>query len=161
MMIAVEQGILKYQTNTNMPVDLKFEIEGEKEMSRKLMILSKDIKDLRPEFEKGTNFLKEFFGGEAFESRGALLGEPWPPRKKFYPWPPLERSGRMRRSFDTEVGNLQGAVFNAVDYFKYHQSKMPRRKLPRRIMMKLTNQLKDKIVSIFHEGIYNRIIKAR
>ena len=142
-----------------MATEFTITLEGEKQLSRRILKLADGIKDFRPELQKSTNFLKGFFGGEVFDSRGAAIGEPWVARKKFYPYPILEKSGRMRKSFKTMAEKLRGEVWNAVTYFKYHQSRMPRHRLPRRIMMKLTNQLKDEIIQIFHKGLYNRIRK--
>lgn len=139
-------------------LEIRFSIEGETQLARRLNKIGDGVKDFKPEFEKSVNFLKDFFGGEVFNTEGAILGEKWVGGPYYHK---LQRTGRMRRSFDTKASKLSGEVWNAVDYFKYHQSRMPRRKLPRRIMMKLTSQLKDKIVQIFHSGIWNRINKSQ
>jgi phage gpG-like protein len=140
-------------------MEINFTIEGEKQMSRRLLNLGANIKDFSPEFRESTNFLKSFFTNDVFDSQGKAIGEPWPARKGSYGWPPLQRSGRMKKSFEASGEKTQGRVWNAVDYFKYHQSKLPRHKLPRRVMMKLTETLKDKIVAIFHKGLYERTKK--
>lgn len=141
-------------------VKVSWTIEGEKQLSRRLIGLGNSVKNFKPELSKSANFLKSFFGGEVFDTRGRAIGEPWKARKKFYPWPLLERPGsRMRKSFKMKAEKLRAEVWNAVDYFKYHQSRLPRRKLPRRVMMKLTNQLKDKVISFFHEGLWKRVKK--
>jgi len=72
----------------------------------------------------------------------------------------LEATGRMRDSFQYESSNMWTRVFNTVNYFKYHQSRMPRTRLPRRVMMKLDNQRKQSIVQIFHKGLDNFIRKS-
>ncbi|HEC65850.1 MAG TPA: hypothetical protein ENI23_11170 [bacterium] len=138
-------------------VQINWTIEGEKQLSRRLTKLGKNVEDFRPEFRKSTRFLKGFFGREVFISRGSMIGERWKTRKRSYGWPILERSGKMRKGFRDRTEKLSGEVWNAVDYFKYHQSNMPRRVLPRRVMMKLTDRLKNKIVSIFHEGLWKRV----
>jgi len=140
-------------------MEINFTIEGEKEMSRRLLNLGDNISDFSPEFKESTDFLKSFFRSEVFDSQGQAIGEPWPKRKKEYPWPMLDRSGRMKRSFEGRGEKMYGEVWNATDYFKFHQSKMPRQKLPRRVMMKLTEELKNKIVSIFHRGLWERTRK--
>ena len=142
-----------------MATEFSIVLEGEKQLSRRILKLADNVEDFRPELEKSTNFLQRFFGNEVFATRGRAIGESWVKRKKAYPWPILERSGKMRRSFMTKAEKLRGEVWNAVTYFKYHQSRMPRRKLPRRIMMKLTNQLKNEIISIFHKGLWERVNK--
>jgi phage gpG-like protein len=142
-------------------LELKYSIEGEVQLARRLKNLSGRVKDFKPEFRKSTNFLKDFFGGQVFDTKGRAIGEPWKKRKVPRPWPLLQKSGRMRRGFKTRAKRLSGEVYNAVDYFKYHQSKAPRRRLPRRIMMKLTSQLNNKIVGFFHTGVYKRVQKSK
>lgn len=142
-----------------MATEFKITLEGEKQLSRRLGKLADNVKDFSPELGKSTNFLKSFFSGEVFATRGGAIGEPWVERKQVYPWPILERTGRMRKSFMARAEKLRGEVWNAVTYFKYHQSRMPRYKLPRRVMMKLTNQLKNEIIQIFHKGLWERVDK--
>jgi len=137
-------------------IELNFTLEGQTELARRIRTLDNKVKDWKPEFEQSGIFLKNFFGGEVFETRGAILGEPWKPTGN--PWPILEKTGRMRRGFQSKAESTRAEVFNAVSYFKYHQSRMPRKRLPRRIMMLLTNQLKNQIIQIFHFG-YNKRIK--
>jgi len=140
-----------------MPLELQWKIEGETQLARRLNGIGNRVKDFRSEFKKSTNFLKDFFGGEVFDTKGRAIGEPWKPRKVPKPWPLLQKTGRMKRGFRAKASKMSGEVYNAVDYFKYHQSRQPRYKLPRRIMMKLTNQLKDRIVKFFHEGLWNKV----
>ena len=142
-----------------MATEFTITLEGEKQLSRRILKLADNVQDFRPELSKSTSFLKNFFGGEVFATRGGAIGESWVKRKKAYSWPILERSGKMRRSFKTKAEKLRGEVWNAVRYFKYHQSRLPRHKLPRRVMMKLTNQLKDEIIQIFHKGLWERTKK--
>lgn len=142
-------------------IDIKFTLEGKVEMARRMRGIGKDVKDFRPEFKKSTDFMKGFFGNQVFTTRGRAIGEPWKPRRKAYPWPILQRTGRMRRGFRAKAEKLEGSVWNVASYFKYHQSRMPRRKLPRRIMLKLSNQIKDRIVQFFHAGVVKRVNKKR
>lgn len=140
---------------------LTFTIEGEKELSRKLRGISLGVKNWRPQMKKIGNYLVQTFSGPVFTTRGAEIGEPWKPRKKSYPWPILEKSGRMRRGFKYQAQIAQVTILNTTDYFKYHQSKAPRTKLPRRVMMKLDRERKEGIVKIFHQRLVNQIIKKR
>ncbi len=144
-----------------MPLEIKFEIEGETQLSRRFGAISDKVNDFKPTFEKTGIFLKDFFGGEVFTTEGRAIGEPWVKRKKAYPWPPLQRSGRMRKSFVHQAEAKKVSVWNTTDYFKYHQSRMPHRIIPRRVMMKITEQLKDKIVKFFHETIIKAIKETR
>lgn len=138
-------------------MEIRFTLEGEAEVARRFRGINADLKDFRPEFQKSANYLKDFFSGEVFDTRGAVIGKPWKPTGN--PWPILERSGKMRRSFKTKAGSKSAEVWNATTYFKYHQSNKPRRKLPRRIMMKLDNQRRQQIVKFFHESIVKTLRK--
>ena len=138
-------------------LELRWEIEGEEQLARRLRGIETSCNDFKPEFQKSVDFLRDFFGGKVFDTRGAVIGEPWKPTGN--PWPILEKTGKMRRSFRSKADKMSGAVWNAVDYFKYHQSNKPRRKLPRRVMMKLDNQRKNQIVKFFHEGLVKRVRK--
>ena len=142
-----------------MAVEFTITIEGEKQLSRRITRLAEAVTDFSPELKKSANFLRNFFGGEVFDTRGAVLGEPWAPRKKAYPWPILEKTGKMRRSFRAKAEKMRAEIWNAVDYFKFHQSRMPRRRLPRRIMMKLDETRKNEIIQIFHKGLWGRVKK--
>ena len=136
---------------------LSWKIQGEEQLSRKLKGLGGKVKNFKPEFKKSADFLSGFFSGEVFDSEGRAIGEKWPGGSGYHK---LQRTGRMRRSFKTKSKKFSGEVYNAMDYFKYHQSSRPRGKLPRRVMMKLTNQLKDKIVGFFHTGVWKRVNKV-
>ena len=142
-----------------MPVKIVWSIEGEAQLVRRLRGLGDNVKDFKPELTKSSKFLKSFFGGEVFDTRGRAIGEPWKKRKKFYPWPILERTGKMRRSFTFRAEKMFAVVWNARTYFKFHQSRLPRYRLPRRRMMRLVNRIKNEIVQIFHKGLWQRVNK--
>lgn len=134
-------------------IELKADLEGERQLSRRLLTMSKDIGD----------FKKPLFriGGELrgavdtnFSSRGSLFGEPWKPRTKPYPHPILEKTGKMRRNFKQKLGNDYLEIFNPTPYFKYHQSNKPRKKLPRRVMLKI-----DKIRKVFIQKEFQKHVR--
>lgn len=140
---------------------LSFAIEGEKQLSRRLRGISVDIQDWKSEMSKTGKYLVGTFSGPVFDTKGREIGEPWPPRKKSYPWPILEKSGKMRKSFDHTAKTTSVEIFNKTDYFKYHQSNKPRKKLPRRVMMKLDNERREGIVKIFQKSLVGIIKKQR
>jgi hypothetical protein len=137
-------------------VTLNFTVEGDVQLSRRLRIVSDKVKDFSNEFKKTGDFLTSYSNQDVFSSKGAVLGGTWPPRKneENYTWPILEKTGKMRAGFKSEPSAMQVIVYNVMDYFKYHQSKLPRTRLPRRIMFKLNDYLKTRIVKIFHDAIY-------
>lgn len=148
---------------------ISFSIEGEKQLSRNLTTLDWNLKNWYTEFLATGKYLQNFFAGPVFSSRGGVIGEGWKPlspayaaqKAKRYPGRGiLEATGKMRGSFQYEASSMWTRVFNTTSYFKYHQSRMPRSRLPRRIMMKLAETEKRKIVQIFHKGLDNYIRKS-
>lgn len=132
-------------------IELKVDIEGEKQLSRRLMIIPKNI----------GNFKKPLFriGGEVrgsidtnFSGRGSLFGR-WVPRKDNKPHPLLEKTGKMRSNFKQNLGPYYVEIYNPTPYFKYHQSNKPRKKLPRRVMMKIDNIRRSFIQKEFQRHI--------
>jgi phage gpG-like protein len=134
-------------------MELTFIIEGEVQLNRRIKGISDSIKDWSNTFDKSGKYLKEFFSGEVFSSEGSVIGEPWPGGKYYHK---LQRTGKMKGSFIYQSAKDYVLITNTAPYFKYHQSNLPRRKLPRRIMMKLDEMRKQKIVKLFHEAFINK-----
>jgi phage gpG-like protein len=132
-------------------ITLEASVEGEKQLSRKLMIMSSGVENWEEPLTSIATELRQSFE-ENFEARGALFGG-WEPRKKEYPWPLLEKSGTMRDSFEQELHKDYVVLSNSAPYFKYHQSNKPRNRLPRRVMMKIDAARKTYIVKAFQEYI--------
>lgn len=136
-------------------LDLTFSLEGGEVVSRRLGISAAGVKDFRRPLDQiGRNFLKVF--DRNFSSRGSLY-DGWAPRKPRYymgarvdTWPLMEKTGRMRRAFKADVTTTSLKIDNPTPYFVYHQSsKLPRTKLPRRVMMKIRRQDAESIVKEF------------
>lgn len=120
-------------------------------MNRRIGGFANKIKDWSPATEKVGIYLKGFFTNDVFQSEGAVFGEKWVGGKYYHK---LQRSGLMRNSFYFKSDKDQVEIGNTADYFKYHQSNQPRKsKLPRRIMMKLDESRKQKIVKFFQQQI--------
>lgn len=140
-------------------IELNFEIEGEKQLARRFMVTPVELGNMKTLFFKIGREIR-ISVDDNFSSRGALFGSPWKPRVPQYrggmrvdTWPLLEKTGRMRRAFAQNLGPDYVEIFNPTDYYKYHQSNKPRRKLPRRIMLKLDEIRKTFIVKEFQEHI--------
>lgn len=149
-------------------MQLQWEIEGERQLSRRLRILSDRLKDWGPAFEETADNLKKTFSHDTFRTQGAIIGQKWSPLSRAYAarkaqrFPGkdiLEATGRMRRSFRTLWRADMAAIWNDADYFKYHQSKQPRTKMPRRAMMYLAERQRQQIVKIFH-AYYRRALRT-
>ncbi len=150
-------------------MQLTWTIEGDKQLSRRLRGIQAGIRDWTPAFKQSAEKLKTFFQGEVFDSRGKAIGEPWAPlntkyaaqkAKRYSGKGILEATGKMRKSFTKLHKANMAAVWNTAAYFKYHQSNRPRRKLPRRVMMKLGNEQKEMVVKIFHTH-FRKKLKAK
>ena len=142
-----------------MPFQIKWEIEGEVQLSRTLLIMSQRVKDWTPAFRDTATYLKDVFSSDVFATQGGAIGEKWSPLKKGYALqkskrfpgqPILVATGEMKNGFMTLWRPDMAQVWNKVEYFKYHQSNAPRSKLPRRVMMKLANAQKEQVVRIFN-----------
>jgi len=132
-------------------MQLQFTIEGVTEFNRRLNKFSDNIKDWSQSTEKVGQYLKGFFTNEVFESEGSIIGEKWKDGPYYHK---LQRTGFMRNSFYFKNDKEKVELGNTAGYFKYHQSNQPRKSnLPRRIMMKLGESQKRKIIKYFQEQI--------
>jgi len=147
-------------------LDLTWSIEGDAQLVRRLRGIGKEVKDWTPAFGEAAEKLKSIFENDVFRTEGGAIQEKWQPLKpqylaqklkQGYPADILIRTGVMKNSFFTESSRMQGVVSNQSPYFKYHQSKTPRSKLPRRIIMKLGNKQKEIVVKVFHTYWYKKV----
>jgi len=137
-------------------IELRADLEGSRELSRNLLTKYNKVTDFKiPLFNIGREVRSSV--DKNFGSRGALFGSAWKPRKDNEPHPLLEKTGRMRRSFTQNLGNDYVEIFNTSDYFAYHQSNAPRKKLPRRVMLKLDQIRKQFIMREFQSHIQKSI----
>lgn len=146
-------------------MQISWSIEGEKQLSRNIAQIGKEIKDWKPVFQKAAENLKEVFSEDVFRTQGAVIGERWNPLKPKYlaqklkdgfPADPLVKTGKMKDNFQFLVKSDYAEIWNSTQYFKYHQSRESRNKLPRRVMMKLGNSQKEMIVKLFHTYWYKK-----
>ena len=140
--------------------ELSANLEGEKQLDRRMKMIKTSLKSLFPVMKKTGAYLRDFIKGDVFETRGGAIGERWKPRKSGGSWPLLQKTGKMRRSFKYTPKPLQVRIFNTTDYFKFHQSRMPRRRLPRRVMMKIDKERRNHILQLFHKEI-NKLLKKK
>ena len=140
-------------------IELSASIEGDKELHRTLNIIPKNLDNFKvPLFKIGREVRVSIDANYA--SRGALFGAKWKPRKDKKSHPLLEKTGKMRRAFDQDLGFDYVAIGNTSEYFKFHQSNAPRKKLPRRVMLKLDQIRKIFIVKEFQAHIQKAIRKG-
>src|SRR4051812_38529179 len=93
---------------------LEWSVEGEKQVSRKLIGLSNDLKDYTRPFSDSAYYLKSVFSRDVFQTQGAAIGEKWKrlspytvaqKARKGYPSTPLVGTGAMQNSFQSIVSS--------------------------------------------------------
>ena len=152
-----------------MSTNLSWSIEGEKQISRNLEGLKHNLKNFKEPFKDASNMLVGIFSKDVFSTKGSVIGEQWArlspmtikqKAKRGFGSEPLIATGTMQGSFRTIVETDKAVIYNKSDYFKYHQSNKPRKKLPRRVMMKIANTQKVEVVRIFQRHILESLNKA-
>lgn len=146
-------------------MQLTWSIEGQQQLVRNIKKIGNEIKDWEPAFNQAAVNLKKIFTDDVFRTEGSVIDEKWNPLKPRYlaqklkdgyPADTLVKTGRMQNGFQHLVKSDYAEVWNSTQYFKYHQSSEPRKKLPRRVMMKLGNKQKEMIVKVFHTYWYKK-----
>lgn len=133
-------------------ITLSGTLEGGQELSRKFIKMPDNISNWKaPLFRSGREVMVSI--EQNYAARGAVFGERWVPRKDNKPHPLLEKTGRMRRSFHPRMGPDYVEISNSAEQFRYHQSIAPRKKIPRRLMMKLDEIRRRFIVREFQRHI--------
>lgn len=149
-------------------LQITWSIEGDVQLARRLRVVANGVKDWRSAFQEAADRLLKVFSYDVFSTKGSVIGESWQPlkpsylaqkAKQGYPIDTLIKTGKMKKSFYSNVFADYAIIGNNTEYFKYHQSKQPRSKLPRRIMLKLGNPQKEMVVKIFHTYWYTKVNK--
>lgn len=144
------------------PFRIRWTIEGIPELSRILYETQRKVQNFRePLFKSSRLILQDV--ERNFMTEGGLVGG-WEDlaeatvkgrlRAGFGgEHPILQRTGTLRRSFKGYVDSKKAVITSVkVPYYKFHQSRMPRKtKLPRRAMLVLTKQTRENIVQNFNE----------
>jgi phage gpG-like protein len=142
-----------------MGVVIRGEIEGEVQLSQELGLSAGRIKDFSSVFHQVDEELLKAIDLN-FEERGALFTSGWQPRKPQYrrgervdTWPLLEKTGRMRKAFTSNISATELIIGNTASYFKYHQSNRARTKLPRRLMLAIDAARQAFVIKAFQRHI--------
>lgn len=143
--------------------EIAFSLEGVTEVSRRFAARAERVGDLTPawpEVDKVFHLLVQ----QQFASAGAQGGERWPElarrtqleraREGYGPKRPiLVRTGDLQRSLTTLNGDAISvhhptyyARGTGVEYFRYHQSRKPRKVIPRRAAIELSAKAKDALL---------------
>ena len=145
-------------------MQITFELQGEETLIAKMDLISQNL-DLSSGLDKIGQFLKDYYATEPFLSSGSVYGSTWAPlkmsterdkfRQGYSGTPMLIRTGAMATSFDYYVDGNRVTIFNGQPYFKYHQSTLPRNKIPRRQMMAINEAIKGKV----HDFLQQELVK--
>ena len=146
-----------------MALELDIRLEGERQIAKILSDLPAKANDLKKPFTAGGDFiLRET--KRVFSSKGSSIDEPWPARSPAYEakatWPILDKTSKMKTSFKRTATKTSLRVENPTKYFKYHQSRRPRSRLPRRPMLKLTPPI-ARFIAVAIQREYEDYLKAR
>lgn len=151
-------------------LSVTIKISGDKETIAKLGKLGQSFMSFQMAMREIGKELPAYFAGQVYVSQGGALGEKWEPLKqatknrkaKMYPGAqPLVATGTMQKSFDAEYPDANSVMIgNTAPYFVYHQSKAPRSKLPRRVMISSGGSVRTIIAQIIDTDIRNKIAKA-
>lgn len=154
-------------------LSVKVTITGDKQVLSKIKKLGQSLYTYDLAMKSIGKKLTSYFGNEVFASQGGALGEKWPSLKPatikrknkmniIAGSMPLvgNNSPHMKDQFEYNAGSSFVVISNAADYFAYHQSNEPRRKLPRRVMMKTTPEVRAMVKDIIDSDIKNKLSKA-
>lgn len=131
-------------------LNIRGSLEGDIQLDRTLGIAAKNLGNLSAPLQRSADRLLKT-ADQNFDARGGLMGG-WKPRARVYTHPLLELTGAMRRNFfKRPVNNTSIVVGNRDPKFAYHQSNKPRRRLPRRVMLKIIDADKRAIIKEFQQ----------
>lgn len=147
-------------------MNLQIKITGTRQLKQKLTRLGSSLYDLRSSMGKIGNEAAKYYSNQGFNSQGGVFGANWSPlarrtvlrKSKTYPGrQPLVATGKMRDGFTYSASARQVLIGNKMDYFKYHQSTLPRKKIPRRQTMGINNPIKNMIRDIIAAEVKGKI----
>lgn len=169
-----------------MSTSVVIRLTGDKDAIASLQKLGKSLVLFQSALGKAGTELKDFYSNTVFASQGGILGERWPAlsakyklykatghttlnrktmrknvKNETYPGAGmLVRTGKMKRSFKSVATQTSLTISNTSPHFGYHQSDAPRSKMPRRVMLKVTPEVKSLIANIIHDDVTDKIRKA-
>jgi len=139
---------------------LKFTIEGVPELSRILAVTQKKVSNFKEPLLKSSKLILNDVERN-FATEGGLVGG-WTPlsastvsgraREGFGgAHPILQKTGKLKKSFYSNVDSKMAVVTSRSPYFGFHQSRASRTRLPRRVMLLLVERTRQNIVEEFHK----------
>lgn len=143
-------------------------VKGSKEVNTKLKRLGVSLYNFRSAMGDIGKEAARYYSNEGFNSQGGVYGSVWPRlsektiaiKTKLYPQyvnVPLVASGTMKNSFVATANSNSVLITNEAPYYKYHQSTLPRKKIPRRQMAGINDPVKKMIQQILQDDIKRKI----
>ena len=139
-------------------------LQGDKALQRKISKFHNKLKNPKKILKESGELLVKNYQTN-FQTEGSTLGSKWKPLSAFTTAQKirlgyggkkiLERTGKLMKSIKILILNkFLVKVGSKLDYYRYHQSAAPRRKLPRRKMVDITNKLSKQIADIFRKNLF-------
>lgn len=114
------------------PISVTVDGEELKQFNQILLNRWKRASSLRIPLQEAANFMLDEIAKNFSGKRGTVFGAQWQKRKRNYPWPLLNKTGKMKDGFKAEIYSDKAVIKNPTRYFKYHQmgtKNMPARKM--------------------------------
>lgn len=124
-------------------IRLSIRVDGIERALRSFDNRWKRANDLSEPLDRAADFMLGEIDRNFNGRRGRIWGG-WPRRKRSYPWPILEKTGKMRRGFAKKVKSSEAIITNRVKYFKFHQAGTKR--MVKRAMWGITHEQSRQIV---------------
>lgn len=147
-------------------MNISITVRGDKEVKAKLRRLGASIYDMKRAMQLIGRDVGNYFSTQGFASQGGVFGSPWRQLNRRYAIrkaaeypgrPPLVKTGEMKNSFEFEPGTNSVIIGNSSTHFKYHQSTLPRTRLPRRQMMGINEPVKRIIRQHIQDEVRRKI----
>ena len=140
-----------------MPLNLNAKVDGKNRISARFNDIERGLKNFRePLTEANKYMLGEI--DKNFNAEGGVVTKKWTKlspkyetikKRKYGDVGILHATGRMRAAFKSKIDRKKVVISNTAEYFEYHQSSAPRRKLPRRVMLDITRKQQAEIFRFF------------
>lgn len=148
---------------------ISIKVSGSQQTRDKLRRVGTSLYDLTFAMQDIGKNAAKYYANQGMNSQGGVFGAQWTPLKKrtiaqkAKKWgntTPLVASGAMRDSFTYTASSRSVLIGNKAPYFKYHQSTLPRNKLPRRQMMGINDPIRQIIQKTINAEVKRKIRAA-
>lgn len=150
-------------------IGMTIKITGTRKVQDRLKRLGSSLYEFKGAMGEIGSEGAKYYSNQGFASQGGVFGGRWAalsPRyaavkSKLYPGrPPLVQSGKMQNSFTFVASSKEVLIGNKAPYFKYHQSTLPRNKMPRRQTMGINDPIRKMVRSIIESDVKKKMRTA-